>query len=252
MLKDAQKTKDAIVEWIREYFKTNGENFSAVVGISGGKDSTIVAALCKEALGAERVIGVLMPDGDQADIQDSIDIVEHLGIKSFTVNISACTGALKETLKKDFELSKNTLINLPPRIRMATLYAIAQSLPCGAFVANTCNASEDYVGYSTKFGDSAGDFSPLTNFLVHEVRQIGATLDIPRKFIEKTPTDGLSGMSDEDKLGFTYEELDNYVLSGICKNEEKRNKIDRLHKINLHKIKPMPCFELEKYNIERI
>lgn len=252
MLKDAKKTKDAIVEWIKEYFKTNGENFSVVVGISGGKDSTIVAALCKEALGKDRVIGVLMPDGEQADIQDSIDIVEHLGIKSYTVNINSTTNALKKTLEKDFELSKNTLINLPPRIRMATLYAIAQSIPNGAFVANTCNASEDYVGYSTKFGDSAGDFSPLTNLLVHEVRQIGALCDIPEKFVEKTPTDGLSGMSDEDKLGFTYEELDNYVLTGSCKSEEIKNKIDRLHKINLHKIKPMPCFELEKYKIERI
>lgn len=252
MLKNPEKTKSAIVEWIREYFKCNGANFSAVVGISGGKDSTVVAALCKEALGNERVIGVLMPDGKQADIQDSIDIVNHLGIKYYTVDISTATSALKGTLSADFELSKNTLINLPPRIRMTTLYAIAQSVVGGAFVVNTCNASEDYVGYSTKFGDSAGDFSPLTNFLVHEVRQIGACCDIPQKFVQKTPTDGLSGMSDEEKLGFTYDELDNYILTGICKDEDKKNKIDRLHKINLHKIKPMPCFELEKNQIERV
>ena len=251
MLKNPEKAKNAIVEWIREYFKTNGENFSAVVGISGGKDSTIVAVLCKEALGADKVIGILMPDGEQSDIQDSVDIVKHLGIKYWTININSCTSALKNTLSKDFELSKNTLINLPPRIRMATLYAIAQSIEGGAFVANTCNASEDYVGYSTKFGDSAGDFSPLTNLFVHEVRQIGALCDIPSRFVEKTPSDGLSGMSDEEKLGFTYEELDNYVLTGKCENQETKNKIDRLHKINLHKIKPMPCFELEKYNIKR-
>ncbi len=249
MLKNPKETKNAIIEWIREYFKTNGANFSAVIGISGGKDSTIVAALCKEALGADKVIGVLMPDGVQADIQDSIDIVKHLGIKHYTVDISACTSALKNTLSKDFELSKNTLINLPPRIRMTTLYAIAQSIEGGAFVVNTCNASEDYVGYSTKFGDSAGDFSPLTNLLVHEVRQIGELLDIPLKFVQKTPSDGLSGMSDEEKLGFTYEELDNYILTGICVSEEVKNKIDRLHKMNLHKINPMPCFKLEK--IER-
>ncbi len=252
MLKNPEKTKKAIIDWIREYFKTNGENFSAVVGISGGKDSTIAAALCKEALGADKVIGVLMPDGEQADIQDSIDIVNYLGIRHYTVNINAATSALKDTLLRDFELSKNTLINLPPRIRMTTLYAIAQSIEGGAFVVNTCNASEDYVGYSTKFGDSAGDFSPLTNLLVHEVRQIGELCDIPSKFVIKTPTDGLSGMSDEDKLGFTYEELDNYILTGICKDEKTKNKIDRLHKINLHKVRPMPCFELEKYQIERL
>ncbi len=252
MLKNPEKTKIAIINWIREYFKTNGENFSAVVGISGGKDSTIVAALCKEALGVDKVIGVLMPDGKQADIQDSIDIVQHLGIKHYTVDISAATNALKNTLSGDFKLSKNTLINLPPRIRMTTLYAIAQSIEGGAFVANTCNASEDYVGYSTKFGDSAGDFSPLTNLLVHEVKQIGALCDIPAKFVTKTPSDGLSGMSDEEKLGFTYEELDNYILTGRCEQEEIKNKIDRLHKINLHKVRPMPCFELEKYQIERV
>ncbi len=252
MLKNPEETKNAIVAWIKEYFKTNGAGFSAVVGISGGKDSTVVAALCKEALGADRVIGVLMPDGKQADIQDSIDIVHHLGIKHYTVDISAATNALKNTLSADFELSKNTLINLPPRIRMTTLYAIAQSVEGGAFVVNTCNASEDYVGYSTKFGDSAGDFSPLTNFLVHEVRQIGACLDIPSKFVQKTPTDGLSGMSDEEKLGFTYDELDNYILTDVLEDKDKKNKIDRLHKINLHKIKPMPCFELEKHQIERI
>lgn len=201
MLENPKQTKDAIVQWIRDYFDANGPHCDAVVGISGGKDSSVVAALCVEALGKERVVGVLMPCGEQIDIDDSKRIVETLGIRSYMVNIQSPVDSILFRVRIKMEVSEQTKVNLPARIRMTTLYAVAQSLPNGGRVANTCNRSEDFVGYSTKFGDSAGDFSPLANLLVSEVIQIGHELPIPKDLIDKTPSDGLCGKSDEDNLG---------------------------------------------------
>lgn len=255
MLKNPEKVKNDLVEWIRSYFEENGRGCYCVVGISGGKDSSVTAALCAEALGKDRVVGVMMPNGIQSDIEDSRELVCHLGIPSLTVDISAAVNGLKEAIESadgfegvsgSDELSKDTMIGMPARIRMTTLYAVGQTLPGGARVANTCNRSEDYVGYSTKFGDAAGDFTPLSNLLVHEVRQIGTVLGLPGHLIHKTPSDGLSGLSDEDKLGFTYDQLDTYVLTGKCDDEAVRAKIDRLHLANLHKLRLMPAFVLQE------
>lgn len=242
---DANKKIEEITKWIQDWFKENGPKASAVIGISGGKDSTIVAALLVKALGKGRVVGVLMPNGEQKDIADSKKVVELLGIKHHIVNINPAVEGLYEALRSaegPLEVSNDAIINTPPRIRMATLYAVAASLPNGGRVANTCNRSEDYVGYSTKYGDAAGDFSPCSDFTVTEMRLIGDALDLPNDLIHKTPSDGLSGLSDEDKLGFTYDELDRYIFTGILENEEKRNKIDRLHKLNLHKLRTIPMF----------
>lgn len=253
MLKNPEQTKDRIIRWIREYFEQNGPGCSAVIGISGGKDSSVAAALCAQALGKERVVGVLMPRGVQPDISDSRMLVETLGIPYVEINIGASADALVQTIEENEALqklcggsgmAKEAKINLPPRIRMATLYAVAQNLPNGGRVVNTCNASEDYVGYSTKYGDAAGDFSPLSELLVHEVLQVGAALGLPEQLVKKTPSDGLSGLSDEDKLGFTYEMLDHYVLTGECPDEQKKARIDRLHVLNLHKLRLMPRFEM--------
>ena len=255
MLNNPKQVKEELVAWIREYFAKNGEGCSAVVGISGGKDSSVVAALCKEALGKERVLGVLMPNGVQPDIEDSREVVRHLDIPYVEVNIqSACDALLGAMLEApNFtavtgreEHGLDAKINLPARLRMTTLYAMGQNLPKGARVANTCNGSEDYVGYSTKFGDAAGDFSPLANLLVEEVRQIGQELDLPQHLVNKLPSDGLSGKSDEDKLGFTYEVLDKYILTGICEDKEVKERIDRLHKLNLHKLESMPSFLVKR------
>ena len=252
MLENPQATKDALVQWIRDYFSQNGPTCSAVVGISGGKDSTIVAALCKEALGADRVVGVLMPNGVQSDIDDAKAVVEHLGIPHITVNIGAVYEALTQAIVQGEgydvvtgrnDLSRDAAINTPPRLRMATLYAVGQNLPNGARVANTCNGSEDYVGYSTKFGDSAGDFSPLAQLVVEEVRQIGRLLDIPSYLVDKVPSDGLSGQSDEDKLGFTYAVLDRYIRTGDIEDPVTKDRIDHLNRINKHKLELMPSFD---------
>ena len=239
---DAKKEIKNIVAWIREWFEENGPRASAVIGISGGKDSSICAALLVKALGVDRVVGVLMPDGEQADISDSYQLVEHLGLKHYVINIGAATAALKDTLAEQIELSSDTKINIPPRIRMTTLYAVAQSLPNGGRVTNTCNKSEDYIGYSTKYGDAAGDFAILADFTVSEVLQIGDALGIPKNLVRKAPSDGLSGMTDEDKIGFTYAVLDRYILEGVCEDEEIRKKIDRMHVLNLHKLKTIPGY----------
>lgn len=250
MLDNPKEIKDRLVDWIRDYFDHNGPGCTAVVGISGGKDSSVTAALCVEALGKDRVLGVLMPDGIQSDIADAIALVEHLDIKHLVVNIGDTTKALTAAIEgaEGFNLvaagmSRDSLINMPARIRMTTLYAVAQSLPKGGRVANTCNRSEDYVGYSTKYGDAAGDFSPLQNILVEEVRQLGHELGLPDFLIDKTPSDGLSGQTDEDKLGFTYAQLDHYILTGQCQEPTIKAKIDRMHAMNLHKLQLMPAFK---------
>ena len=235
---DARKIKDGCVDWIRSFFQENGPDCTAVVGISGGKDSSVVAALCVEALGKERVLGVLMPCGEQHDIDMAYKLVKHLGIRHYEVNIKETAEALKASIP--FELSRQSLVNLLPRIRMTTLYAVSQSF--NGRVANTCNLSEDWVGYSTRYGDAAGDFSPLCNLTVQEVKEIGRALGLPADLVDKVPIDGLCGKTDEDNLGFTYAELDHYIRTGEIENQATKTRIDQLHQQNLFKLQLMPSF----------
>ena len=239
---NAEKTTQEVVQWIQDWFEKNGKGCNAVVGISGGKDSSIVAALCAKALGKERVIGVLMPNGEQADIDCSKQLVAHLGIPYHICNIKKAVDGVLESLKEaGLEISRQTIVNLPPRIRMSTLYALSQSM--NGRVANTCNLSEDWVGYSTRYGDAAGDFSPLGKLTVQEVKAIGKYLELPENLVEKVPSDGLTDRTDEDNLGFTYAMLDQYIRTGVCEDEEKKARIDRLHVMNEFKLKPIPCYE---------
>lgn len=246
---DAKKTTQDIIQWIRDFFEKNGKGCNAVLGISGGKDSSVVAALCVEALGKDRVIGVLMPNGEQSDIDMSLRLVEHLGIRYTTVNIAeAFNGMLSSIAEADSgngyekaEISTQARVNLPPRLRMACLYAVSQ---CNnGRVANTCNLSEDWVGYSTRYGDSVGDFSPLSRLTVDEVKQIGRELGLPAELVDKVPSDGLCGRTDEDNLGFTYAALDKYIRTGVCDDPETKALIDRKHEANKFKLELMPCFE---------
>lgn len=236
---DAVKVKDECVQWIRDFFKENGPDCNAVLGISGGKDSSIAAALCVEALGKDRVIGVLMPCGEQHDIDMAYMLVNHLGIKHYVVNIKDALEGLKGSMP--LELSTQSITNMPPRIRMTTLYAVSQS--CNGRVVNTCNLSEDWVGYSTRYGDAAGDFSPLCNLTVQEVKEIGRLLNLPDVLVDKVPIDGLCGKTDEDNLGFTYAELDRYIRTGEIEDMAKKERIDTLHKRNLFKLQLMPSFK---------
>ena len=237
---DAKKVKDQIVEWIRDWFEHNGPDCNAVIGISGGKDSSVVAALCVEALGKDRVVGVLMPQGVQPDIQASYDLVNHLGIKYMEINISESVQAVLKGVRSYVITSNQTRINLPPRIRMATLYAVSQSV--NGRVANTCNLSEDYIGYSTRWGDSVGDFSPLANLTSDESISIGDACGLPYELTHKTPSDGLCGQTDEDNFGFTYDVLNKYIRTGVCEDEAVKAKIDSMHKKNLFKLRPIPVF----------
>lgn len=238
---DAKKVKDECVEWIRRFFEQNGADCNAVVGISGGKDSSVTAALCVEALGKDRVIGVLMPQGEQSDIDMAYLLVNHLGIKHYVVNVKSAVDGIISSIPKELPISVQAKTNLPPRIRMSALYAVSQS--CNGRVANTCNLSEDWVGYATRYGDAAGDFSPLANLTVTEVKQIGHVLGLPAELVEKPPIDGLCGKTDEENLGFTYAELDKYIREGVISNAETKALIDQKRAANLFKLQLMPSFK---------
>ena len=255
------KTQDCI-NWIKEYFKDNPDG-KAIIGISGGKDSTIAAALCVEALGADRVVGVMMPQGHQTDIDDSKEVCDTLGIIPLTINIGHTCTVLMDWIAGSLTFAphnkeympgavttviSNPMIktNLPARIRMTTLYAVAAIYP-NSRVVNTCNRSEDYVGYSTKYGDAAGDFSPLGNLTVREVLEIGDELGLPKHLVHKAPSDGMCGKTDEDNLGFTYEQLDDHILGTGAVDAEVVEKIERLHKATRHKYRPMPTFTADDF-----
>lgn len=252
---NAPALKDACVKWIAEWFAPFGPSSCAVLGMSGGKDSTVAAALCAKALGPERVVGVALPSGSQG-LNEADEICRFLGIRYLCLNIGEAEAALRALgaavagpaaamdggTQPGF--SRQAVLNIPPRIRMTVLYAVAQSV--GGLVANTCNLSEDYIGYATLYGDAAGSFSPLGRFCVREVLAIGRELGLPEKWVGKTPDDGLPGsMPDEAKFGFTYAVLDRYIREGVCEDRAVKAKIDRMHRANLFKteILRIPAFQ---------
>lgn len=238
---DAPKIMQEIIEWIRGWFAENGPDCNAVVGISGGKDSSVVAALCVAALGRTRVLGVLMPNGVQADIDVARALCAHLEIPSVELNIAATYQAMYGILDEALDgVSEQARCNLSPRLRMTALYGVAQCR--NGRVANTCNLSEDWVGYSTRYGDAAGDFSPLSRLTVQEVCAIGRALGLPARFVDKVPIDGLCGKTDEENLGFTYAVLDRYIRTGVCEDATVREKIDRRHRLNKFKLEMFPSY----------
>lgn len=248
---NAARVAEDLIQWVKDYFKEAGPQSKAILGMSGGKDSTVAAAVLCRALGPERVIGVSMPQGSQS-LNDADRICQYLGMKMYAVNIGNACAALSDAISEEgCQLSHDSLTNIPPRVRMTTLYAIGQTH--GARVVNTCNLSEDYIGYATKFGDGAGDFSVFANLTVTEVLAIGDYLGVPYEWVHKTPDDGLPhSCPDEEKIGFTYAELDIYIRTGaapqgfVHDNEAeglKKDRIDRMHKANLHKLMLMPRFE---------
>lgn len=210
-----------------------------------GKDSTVCAALLAEALGPERVIGVMMPNKVQADLNDSVKVCELLRIQSMKVNIGPIYDALRVQIDtSDIKESPDQwtplfTTNTPARLRMVTLYGIAAQL--GGFVCNTCNYSEDFVGYSTKYGDCCGDFSLLNQLTKTEVVALGDYMKLPKELVHKTPSDGMCGKSDEDNMGFTYDALDVFIREGLApKSFEVYNKIKKMHLNPNTKLKLLP------------
>lgn len=229
---DYKRLHKDIVNWAKNWFDENGKDSSAVIGISGGKDSTVCAAILKEALGPTRVIGVMMPNGMQKDISDSEKVCKLLSINYCTVNIGNAYQALSDTLDETLLTSTKDnpmySTNTPARLRMTALYGIASVV--NGRVCNTCNLSEDYIGYSTKFGDAAGDFSLLSKMTVTEVRGLGDELGLPHELVHKVPSDGMCGKTDEDNLGFTYEELDKWIREGVpLQDNAMQEKVLRMH-----------------------
>jgi NAD+ synthase len=242
---DAKVTAGQITGWIEQFFYENAPpGTKAVIGISGGKDSSVAAALCAKALGSARVLGVLMPQGEQNDINSAYALCKELNIPYVELNISGPVQSLYgEIIKTGLELNGAALINTPARVRMAALYAIAGIT--GGRVVNTNNLSENWIGYSSKFGvGAAGDFAPLANLTVSEVKAVGREIGLCEKFTGKVPLDGLCGKTDEENLGFSYDVLDRYIRDGICADGVIKEKINRMHQANLHKINPIPSFQL--------
>lgn len=268
---DAEKATEGIIAWLQEQFRTSGGKY-AVIGISGGKDSTVVAALCARALGKENVIGIILPNQRMKGMKTAFEIAS-LYCGKWTVysigpayhHFTSWAGYNERTPKMerdiqwmrtydfslkemegynpDLHVSDAAVTNLPARLRMCALYFVAQCVEHGR-VINTSNLSERYVGYSTRYGDSVGDFSPLGNFTATEVLEIGKYLGVPQKYLDIPPSDGLSGLTDEENLGFTYSNLDGYIRhDGTEVPEEIRKKIDRLHELNEFKQKMMPIYE---------
>jgi len=240
---DAKEEAKNIINWIQNYFKENGSNETkTIIGISGGVDSLICTQLCIDALGKDRVIGILIPDSSnsnyQKDYEDGMNICKLLDIEYYSIDINRTKNSLylQFTNQQKISTPLNSVVkyNTPARLRMTALYMIGAQL--GGRVVNTCNLSETYVGYDTKWGDNAGDFAPIASFTKTEIKQIGLALDLPKHLINRTPDDGMCGQSDEDRFGFTYEQLDKYIRNNKDVNVDVFNKIDKMHKAALHKI----------------
>lgn len=249
---DVKKITDEVVEWIKNWLCENGnDKTKVIVGVSGGKDSSVVSALLVRAIGKERVIGVMMPNGEQKDISDSQKMVAHLGIENFTVNIeSAYAGLLSAFSGAGVWEAENPApssvfrTNTPARLRMTTLYGIAAQIG-NCRVVNTCNLSEDLVGYSTFYGDAAGDFAPVNKLTTEEVVAIGDYLALPSSLTHKAPSDGMCGKTDEDNLGFSYHEVNEIARKN--KMGANAEKIISRYKANLFKVKiiNLPCYRPE-------
>lgn len=242
-----ENTINNVENWIKEYvYGANAKG--VVVGMSGGKDSLVTAKLCADALGRENVLGVLLPNGEMKDAWAAKEACKVVEIRYHEANISNAVNSILEGTKNVLHqewtpVSSVTKTNISPRVRMTMLYAIASSL--GYLVVNTSNLSEAMVGYTTKWGDNVGDFSPLGSFTKTEVCEIGLALGLPEHLVLKTPDDGLSGKSDEENLGVTYEEIDRFIRTGESKDSEK---ILELSKKSSHKRDGVAKFENGRKN----
>ena len=240
---DAKKETEKIIKFIRDYYKKNNLG-GAVLGISGGKDSGVVAGLLVEALGSENVVGLTLPcHSKEEDKNLAKKVSEHYGFKLYNIDLTNVYDAFKDQIKNigDFseEETKNSDINIKPRLRMASCYYMSALLSAinnkTYLVAGTSNKCELFVGYFTKGGDSVHDIAPIADLTVEEVIKVGEVVNVPKEVLYKTPDDGLSNQSDEEKLGVTYKSIADYIVDPNSVNEVDREKIKRLHNSSLHK-----------------
>ena len=249
---DAKQLTEQVINWTRNYLNSFGGETKAIIGISGGIDSSTAAALCVAAVGKERVIGILMPNGVQHDIDKSKKLVEFLQIRSYVLNISDIQNDYTKVLTEAFDFDsvvKNKVYysNNPARVRMAMLYAVSAIIG-NCRVCNTCNKSETYVGYDTRWGDQCGDFSPIGNIVKTDVKEIAKVLGLPQDLVEKPPEDGMllkadgTYMTDEENFGFTYDVLDHYLKTGEIADIKTKDRIEALHSKSLFKVQPIPTF----------
>lgn len=239
---NVKKVTNNCIEWIRNLFEEKFPDKNCCIALSGGKDSSVVAALCVSALGADRVKAIMLPQHEQSDINCSILCAKHLGIEYKIVNIGETVDSIISEMEANgVIITEQAKVNVPARVRMAELYFYAQ---CNNGIPScNCNLSEDWVGYATFGGDGFGSFAPLSQLTVTEVKAIGRELGLPAELVDKTPSDGLCGKTDEMNLGFSYDVLDKYIRTGVIEDEAVKAKIDSMHMKNLFKLQPMPCFE---------
>lgn len=242
----ASKLTKQIIKWLEEY-RDNTQCRGVVLGISGGKDSTTVAMLAKKVWGDD-VVGIMMPDGGQVDLNDSVAICSSLNLRHALVNIGGTVTQILHSINASVpfvDVNQKAITNIPPRVRMTTLYAIAQTL--GYRVIGTGNASEAYIGWTTKWGDSAYDLNPIAGLTCGEVVEVGLDLakefGLDEQYITKKPSDGLTGINDEDNFGFTYKELDGLINGNLSVSEEVSEKIRAMHEVSEHKRHPPCCFK---------
>lgn len=241
-----EKISHELIEWIRSSLEKSGGD-SVVLGISGGKDSSVLAALCARAIGKENVYGLILPNGLQKDISFAYDLCQVLGINNVEVPLDGISKEIFNSLDKlsssNFieTITDKTQLNLLPRIRMTILYAVSQSIR-NSRVINTGNLSERWIGYTTLYGDNTGTFAPLAQFTSDEVIEIGRHLGLDDRFVDKVPEDGLTGNTDEEVIGFSYSVLNKYIREGIIEDEEAKKKIDKMHRESRFKFETMPIF----------
>ena len=208
-----------------------------VVGVSGGVDSTVVLSLAAQIFGKDNVWGVMLPCGSQRDISDSEHIIALTGVHRMLINIADSVGSLEReyamNLKDGGITSEQAHINLPPRIRLAALYMVSQSL--GAMVLNTSNLSEDMLGYATLWGDTCGSYAPIQGLTKTEVVALAEYIGVPRPLAFKTPADGLQEKSDEERLGLTYAAVDKYIRDGDG-DLELKERVLKLFRSNAFKL----------------
>lgn len=246
---NAEEHLNKCVEWTRQWFEENGKGCNAVIGMSGGKDSTIVAAILCLAIGCDRVIGVAMPDEGQG-INDADKICEYLGIKFINMPIGPITERFKtssENINDDnFKWSKQTEQNIPPRVRMTMLYAIAQTFK--GRVIGTTNLDERLTGYFTKFGDGlACDIEPIEMLTVSEILEMGELIGLPSKWLYKVPSADLPNtLTDEEELGFSYKDFDLYIRNNRENlSTDTINRIEERIRKNRFKLKSIEHYEPE-------